>query len=84
MSEDLRLEDFDYPLPRSRIAQRPAPERDAARLLVLERGTGTRHHARIGALGAIEQAHTADEWIDTREIRLCADVLESFARSLAG
>ncbi|HUF75986.1 MAG TPA: M20/M25/M40 family metallo-hydrolase [Longimicrobiales bacterium] len=33
--------------------------------------------------GATEQAHTADEWIDTREIVTCADVLESFARGLA-
>ena len=32
--------------------------------------------------GAIAQAHTADEWIETREIRLCTDVLESFARGL--
>jgi acetylornithine deacetylase len=32
--------------------------------------------------GATEQAHTADEWIDTREIVTCAAVLESFARSL--
>lgn len=30
----LRLSDFDYPLPPERIAQRPAPERDGARLLV--------------------------------------------------
>jgi len=33
--------------------------------------------------GSIEQAHTVDEWIDTAEIRSCADVLESFGRSLA-
>jgi acetylornithine deacetylase len=32
--------------------------------------------------GATEQAHTADEWIETREIVACADVLETFARSL--
>lgn len=34
--------------------------------------------------GATEQAHTADEWIDTREIVMCARVLETFARSLTG
>ena len=34
--------------------------------------------------GNIEQAHTADEWIETRQIVACADVLETFARSLAG
>lgn len=33
--------------------------------------------------GATEQAHTADEWIETREIVACADVLETFARGLA-
>ncbi|MDX1494093.1 MAG: M20/M25/M40 family metallo-hydrolase, partial [Longimicrobiales bacterium] len=32
--------------------------------------------------GSIEQAHTDDEWIDVAEIRSCADILESFARSL--
>jgi acetylornithine deacetylase len=33
--------------------------------------------------GATEQAHTADEWIETRQIVDCANVLEAFARSLA-
>lgn len=33
--------------------------------------------------GSIEQAHTDDEWVDVREIQVCADVLERFARSLA-
>lgn len=33
--------------------------------------------------GSIEQAHTEDEWIETSEIRVCAEVLERFARSLA-
>jgi len=33
--------------------------------------------------GDTEQAHTADEWIDVRQIATCADVLETFARSLA-
>ncbi len=32
--------------------------------------------------GSIEQAHTVDEWIGVEEIAVCADVLESFARSL--
>ncbi len=32
--------------------------------------------------GAIEQAHTKDEWIRIEEIRTCADVLETFAREL--
>jgi acetylornithine deacetylase/succinyl-diaminopimelate desuccinylase-like protein len=33
--------------------------------------------------GSMAQAHTTDEWIDTWEILACADVLETFARSLA-
>lgn len=32
--------------------------------------------------GGIEQAHTVDEWIEVDEIRICADVLETFARGL--
>lgn len=34
--------------------------------------------------GSIEQAHTADEWVEVSQIRSCADILESFARTLAG
>ncbi len=33
--------------------------------------------------GSIEQAHTADEWIDLEEITGCADVLTRFALNLA-
>jgi acetylornithine deacetylase len=33
--------------------------------------------------GDIAQAHTECEWIDVREIRTCAEVLETFARALA-
>lgn len=34
------LDDFDFELPESNIAQAPMAERDASRLLVLDRGTG--------------------------------------------
>ncbi len=37
----MRLEEFDYPLPQDLIAQRPLPERDASRMMVLDRKTGT-------------------------------------------
>lgn len=33
--------------------------------------------------GSIEQAHTADEWVELEEITACADVLTRFALSLA-
>ncbi len=36
----LRTDDFDYDLPRERIAQAPAEPRDSCRLLVLDRATG--------------------------------------------
>ena len=45
-SRDDPLADYDYELPRERIAQHPAPERDAARLYVLDR-SGASHHARV-------------------------------------
>ena len=34
--------------------------------------------------GDIAQAHTADEWVETEQIVACTDVLERFARALAG
>jgi S-adenosylmethionine:tRNA ribosyltransferase-isomerase len=34
------LRDFDYPLPAELIAQRPLPERDASRMLVVDRAAG--------------------------------------------
>lgn len=36
----LRTDDFDYDLPRERIAQEPAEPRDSCRMLVLHRATG--------------------------------------------
>ena len=37
----LRLSDFDYEYPRDLIASHPAEPRDAARLMVVDRATGT-------------------------------------------
>jgi S-adenosylmethionine:tRNA ribosyltransferase-isomerase len=45
--EPIRPADFDYDLPPELIAQVPSPERDAARLLVLERGSGAPRHALV-------------------------------------
>ncbi|HEU4335266.1 MAG TPA: tRNA preQ1(34) S-adenosylmethionine ribosyltransferase-isomerase QueA [Candidatus Eisenbacteria bacterium] len=43
----MKTADFDYELPPGLIAQHPAPERDAARLLVLDRGAEGLRHARF-------------------------------------
>lgn len=40
----MKTSDFDYNLPESSIAQRPAEPRDSSRLLVLQRDTGTLEH----------------------------------------
>jgi S-adenosylmethionine:tRNA ribosyltransferase-isomerase len=47
LSDAFSLDLFDYTLPGARIAQHPLPERDAARLLVLDRTGGTTVHARV-------------------------------------
>jgi S-adenosylmethionine:tRNA ribosyltransferase-isomerase len=54
--EALRLADYDYALPEGRIAQAPLAERDAARLLVLERESGTRTHRLVRELPALLRA----------------------------
>jgi S-adenosylmethionine:tRNA ribosyltransferase-isomerase len=40
----MRVSDFDYVLPEQLIAQEPLPQRDACRLLVLDRTTGSLAH----------------------------------------
>jgi S-adenosylmethionine:tRNA ribosyltransferase-isomerase len=37
----MQLSDFDYELPEELIAQKPLPERDASRMLVVDRATGS-------------------------------------------
>ena len=43
----MRLSDFDFPVPEELIAQRPLDERDASRMLVLDRRTGAVQHRRF-------------------------------------
>ena len=47
MPTELDLDAYDYALPPECIAQQPCAARDDARLLVLERASGARHHARV-------------------------------------
>ena len=44
------LSDFEFELPADRIAQTPAPDREAARLLVLDRGSGAMCHRTVADL----------------------------------
>lgn len=49
-----RTSDYDYELPDARIAQRPVEPRDASRMLVVDRNTGTlSHHTFRDVLGLI-------------------------------
>ena len=50
MTDAFSLDRFDYKLPRERIAQHPLPERDAARLLVLDRAGGANRHSQVREL----------------------------------
>lgn len=46
----MRVDEFDYELPPELIAQRPAEEREHARLLVMPRGVDPIEHRRVGEL----------------------------------
>src|SRR5688572_14421962 len=47
----MRTSDFDYHLPEERIAQTPIEPRDASRLLVLHRDTGSLEHRHFYDIG---------------------------------
>src|SRR5438132_2870297 len=64
----MRLAELDYPLPEALIAQAPAPERAAARLLVLDRGGAPLRHARVGDLPGLLRAGDVLVVNDTRVI----------------
>ncbi len=40
----MRIDEFDYDLPEERIAQKPLPERDHSRLMILNKNTGIIEH----------------------------------------
>ena len=47
----MKLSDFDYHLPPERIAQTPLQQRDASRLLVVDRSTRAFHHTQFSQIG---------------------------------
>ena len=47
----MKLTDFDYDLPHDRIAQSPLQQRDASRLLVVDRDTHTFQHIQFSEIG---------------------------------
>jgi S-adenosylmethionine:tRNA ribosyltransferase-isomerase len=47
----MKLTDFDYHLPSDRIAQSPLQQRDASRLLVVDRDTCAFHHTQFSQIG---------------------------------
>lgn len=53
MDSGYRTTDFDYDYPPDAVAQYPLEERDASRLLVLERETGGIRHLKFGDLPAL-------------------------------
>jgi S-adenosylmethionine:tRNA ribosyltransferase-isomerase len=50
MSDPRQLSTYDYLLPPELIAQHPLAERDASRLMVLDRSTGSLHHSVMRSL----------------------------------
>lgn len=64
----IRLEDLDYDLPPSSIAQHPLEPRDAARLLVYRRGTGDIQHSRVSHIAEFLQPGDLLVANDTRVI----------------
>lgn len=47
----MKLADYDYHLPEDRIAQFPLQQRDASRLMVADRSSGTFHHTQFSQIG---------------------------------
>ena len=62
----MRTSRFCFELPPELIAQRPAAQRSAARLMVLERASGALHHARVGELPAFLTPDSVVVLNDTR------------------
>jgi len=64
----VQLDDLDYALPEALIAQEPAPERTAARLLVLDRAAAALRHVHVADLPGLLRAGDMLVLNDTRVI----------------
>ncbi len=64
----MKLDDFDYDLPRELIAQHPASRRDESRLLVLRRDSGTIEHRRFRDIAEYLAPHDLLVLNDTKVI----------------
>ena len=64
----VKVSDFDYPLPEALIAQEPLDPRDASRLLVLPRAGGSFRHARFSELPDLLRPGDLLVFNDTRVI----------------
>ncbi|SDI85151.1 tRNA preQ1(34) S-adenosylmethionine ribosyltransferase-isomerase QueA [Natribacillus halophilus] len=60
------VNDFDFDLPEELIAQQPLPNRDASRLLVLDRATGDIDHRQFSEIASFLQAGDCLVLNDTR------------------
>ena len=60
----MKLTDYDYDLPEALIAQQPCPQRDASRLMVLDRGGRKIHHTQFSQIG---------EFLPTRSLLVLND-----------
>ena len=64
----MKLTDFDYHLPPDRIAQNPLQQRDASRLLVVDRDTCAFHHTQFSQIGEYLPSNTLLVLNDTKVI----------------
>jgi len=79
----VRTEDFSFELPDELIAQHPTGRRGDSRLLVLDRGTGSRTHASVARLAEFVEPGTVMVFNDSRvrKARLFGTALDSGARA---
>jgi acetylornithine deacetylase len=67
------------------IREHTGPESEIGQRIGVPFGTDAPHYAATGCPtvvfgpGSIDQAHTADEWLDLDQLRIAADVLYEFA-----